>query len=497
MDRVLEFSQYRLDVRRRLLTTGQRRVYVTSRALSILIALAERAGEVVTKRELHALIWPNEVVEEGTLRVHVAVLRKVLGERPREHQLIQNVHGRGYRLAVPVTELSAASPQAAESKSTDRISGYPLIGRDESIQQIAATLYENRLVTVTGPGGIGKTAAAQGVVDALAPGFAENVWIVDMAPVEAPAAVATWVASKLGVGVPTPDPLSSVLAYLRQKPTLLMLDNCEAVLDDVALFAQAVLSAAPSTRILATSREQLHVCGERVCRLAPLQVHSDADDTRGSLLSSPAIALFLQRAAMAQDGSLEEEELHQVARLCRRLEGNPLAIEIAAAWCDVLGLSGLLAAVDQGHHLSIVGPKSRTARYRSLRETLDASYNRLSDAERRIFRRSGVFLGSFDLEAATAVLPEVESGGDAKLNADEIFAALLSLASKSLLTCESDVDRIRYRLNETSRTYALMKLRECEELELTRHRCALWAKRVVPVDRDTRSLPRLVTTRAA
>jgi DNA-binding winged helix-turn-helix (wHTH) protein len=155
--------------------------------LSILIALAERAGEVVSKRELHALIWPNEVVEEGTLRVHVAVLRKVLGERPREHQLIQNVHGRGYRLAVPVTELSAASPQAAESKSTDRISEYPLIGRDESIQRIAATLYENRLVTVTGPGGIGKTAAARGVVDALAPGFAENVWIVDMAPVEAPA----------------------------------------------------------------------------------------------------------------------------------------------------------------------------------------------------------------------------------------------------------------------------------------------------------------------
>ena len=116
-DRVLEFAQYRLDVRRRSLTTGKQRVYVTSRALSILIVLAERAGEVVSKRELHAVTWPNEVVEEGTLRVHVAALRKVLGERPKGHQLVQNVHGRGYRLAVPVTDLSAAVPRAVNAQN--------------------------------------------------------------------------------------------------------------------------------------------------------------------------------------------------------------------------------------------------------------------------------------------------------------------------------------------------------------------------------------------
>jgi predicted ATPase/DNA-binding winged helix-turn-helix (wHTH) protein len=479
-DGILEFGQYRLDVGRRLLIKGHRHVRVPSRALSILVVLAERAGRVVGKRELQALVWPNATVEEGTLRVHVTALRKILGETPEGLRFIQNVPGQGYCLAVPVRDVSAAATQGAGSvgsttparfvlRSMDLRAERELIGRDSCVKHIVTTLYERRLVTVTGPGGIGKTAVMNGVVEALAPDYCAGMWVVDLASVEASHHVAAAVALTLGVASPEADPLPAILAVLQERSSVLVLDNCERVLDGAALLVQAVLNAAPQTRILTTSREQLHVHCERVYRLPPLEVPSaDGLPTRHSLLESSAVTLFLKRAAMVTDMELCDEDLLLVAQLCGRLEGNPLAIEIAAARLDVLGLRGLVASFDQGHHLSMVGPRAQRARHRTLRESLEFSYGLLSDSEQRIFRRLGVFRGYFDLAAATTVVSE----GTA--DAGDVFEVLLNLISKSLLVCESDAGSIRYRLQEMSRVYALAKLQECEELEHARSQHALW-----------------------
>ena len=474
---LLEFGPYRLDVRRRLLLKGHRHVRVTSRALSILVVLAERAGQLVSKRELQALVWPNAVIEDGTLRVHVAALRKMLGETPDGLQLVQNIPGQGYRLAVPVrglhsgAEAGGSSDQSAVAaplalSSMDLMSGGPLIGRNSCIQQIVTTLYERRLVTITGPGGIGKTAVAQGVVEAIAADYVDRVWVVDLAAVQASHEVTAAVAERLGAAAAD---VSAILVFLQEAPAVLVLDNCEEVLDGAAALAQAVLNMAPSTRVLATSREQLHLQGERVYRLGPLQVAPEGVHTREALLGCAAIALFLRRAAIATDIELGDEDLQRVAQLCRRLEGNPLAIEIAAARLDLLGLQGLMALFDQGHHLSIVGPRGQTSRYRTLRGLLDSSYDPLSALQRTIFRRLGVFRAHFDLDAAVAVVSAGELGADA------VFEALLSLTCKSLLGCESRDGRILFWLPETSRLYALGKLRECDEYGLARNQHAVWA----------------------
>jgi len=284
--------------------------------------------------------------------------------------------------------------------------------------------------------------------------------------VQASHEVTAAVAERLGAAAAD---VPAILVFLQEAPAVLVLDNCEQVLDGAAALVQAVLNAAPATRVLTTSREQLHVQGERVYRLGPLQVAPEGVHTREALLGCAAIALFLRRAAIATDIELGDEDLQRVAQLCRRLEGNPLAIEIAAARLDLLGLQGLMASLDQGHHLSIVGQRGQTSRYRTLRGLLDSSYDPLSALERTIFRRLGVFRAHFDLGAAVAVVSAGELGADA------VFEALLSLTCKSLLGCESRDGRILFWLPETSRLYALGKLRECDEYALARNKHAVWA----------------------
>jgi len=477
---VLAFEKYRLNVKRRVLTRNGRRVPLSGRPLLVLTALVEGRGKIVGNRELEALLWPSSYVSDGTLRVHVCRLQKLLGPTENGLRFIENHCRRGYRMSVPVRPCGPQMPlvegKEPVEKPESQTSQAHLIGRARCIARIVGILRVQPLVTLTGPGGIGKTAVAMAVSRELAAQHPEGLWVVDLATVDHCEKVAHAVAATLGLGPVLPDPLGGVLEFLKLRAGLLVLDNCEHVLGAAAQLAQAVARTAAQVHVLATSREQLYAEGERVYRLEPLEVPAlPGPWTRERLLAASAVLLFSVRAAAATGFSFSDEQLGVVAQLCGRLGGNPLAIEIAAARLDLLGLAGLMAALDSGHSLSIVGHRTRAARHWSLRATLDWSYGLLSPLEQTLFRRLGVFCGSFDLAAATEMMAEskvpVEMG--------VAFEGLLGLTSKSMLAHEQVGDEIHYELHETSRAYALHKLRECGELELIHRRYALASPRDV------------------
>ena len=481
---VLEFDCYRLNVSQRLLTKRHRPVPLTGRTMSILIVLAERMGGLVGRRELDALLWPNAYVSEGTLRVHINALQKALGQTQEGGRFIGNIHRQGYRLAVPVRRCTGEFPVVEVARLSGTLMSLPrrlpeqrLVGRRQCVERIVAGLHERRLMMLTGPGGIGKTAVAREVALQMSEAFPDGVWTVDLTQVESNTLVVGAVAAALGVAPLSPDPLASVLEFLTDRISLLVLDNCEHVLDGAVQLVQVVLRLA-QVRVLATGREHLHAEGEGVYRLEPLAVPAAPGPwTREELLSSSAVSLFVARARAVSPVQFSDEQLCVVADLCRRLGGNPLAIEIAAARLDLLGLSGLIAAVEGGYHLTIVGHRTRPARHWTLRATLDWGYRLLSPFEQTLFRRMGVFCGSFDLRAAAEIMAEngVDTGA--------VFAGLVGLASKSVLAHEQLGGTVRYRLHETCRVYALDKLRECQEWVPTRNRHALlwsheWVERI-------------------
>lgn len=483
---IIAFGAFQLNRTRAELLKDGTPLPLGSRAIGILLALTQRAGEILSSRELLRRVWQNTVVEEGTVRVHVALLRKILRDADPDNDYVQNVTGRGYRFVMPVShhdESGAAksvhSPPSAvvrlpvsqplrRNNLPPRLT--PIIGRAALIRTLAEKVPAQRFVTITGPGGGGKTTVAVGVAEALAETYPHGVRFVDLAAIGEARLVANAVASALGVAPLAAHPLPDVLASLSNQSLLLILDNCERVIEATARLAERVLSSAPRVHVLATSREPLRAAGESVHDLAPLEVLPEGGErTRESLLQSPAIQLFVERAQAYADAELDDDELLRVEQICRRLEGNPLAIEITAAQVRVLGLGMLAASLDDARCLSIGGRRTAEPRHQSLRATFDWSYGLLSTAEQATFRRLSVFAGCFDLECAVAVV------ADANLTEVGVFECLMSLARNSLVMADTSGASASYRLLNLPCAYAREKLVESGELETIRQRHArMW-----------------------
>ena len=342
------------------------------------------------------------------------------------------------------------------------------IGRAGPVREVAGLLEQHRLVTVTGPGGSGKTRLAGEVARRVAGRFADGAWLTELATVQDPALVASVVAATLGVrdlpGASAADALARVLA---RRQLLLVLDNCEHVIDAAAELCAALLAAADDVTILATSREPLQLTGEARYRLAPL-VLPDLDDLAGAA-QAEAVALFADRARMADMRfMLDEQTGPAVARLVRRLDGMPLAIELAAARVEALGVTQLLDRLDDRFALLAGGDRRAPSRQRSLAATVEWSYQLLDDHERQVFRAVSVFPGPFTLEAAEAV-----AGADAGL-------AVLRLVDCSLLVPPraGPDGRVRYSMLETLRAYGTRLLAQAGEQDGAAAVLAGWALRV-------------------
>ena len=340
------------------------------RALDILIALVERAGEVVTRKELILRVWPGVTVEEANLRVQITGLRKALGDGLGDARYIVNVSGRGYCFVAPMTR----SPEPHISPRVEAVAAHPLknlparltrmVGRDGIVRTLSEQLMLWRFVSIVGPGGMGKTTVAVSVAHMLFDDFGGAVFFIDLAALTDPRLVPTAVASALGLVVRTSDPLVSLLTFIDRKKMLLVLDNCEHVIDVVAPLAERVVSEAPQAHVLTTSREALRAEGERIHLLYALDCPPDDPDlTAAEALRYPTAQLFVERAAASGYASeLSDADAPRVARICQALDGIALAIEIAAGRAGSYGTQGTKELLD--NRFSLLWQGRRTARPR-------------------------------------------------------------------------------------------------------------------------------------
>jgi predicted ATPase/DNA-binding winged helix-turn-helix (wHTH) protein len=427
-------------------------VRIGSRSLDLLTALVERAGELVTKRELMARVWPRTVVEECNLKVNMAALRRALGDGPGMSTYIATVTGRGYRFTAPVQGggLPGFLAPCATRRHNLPAATTKIVGRADAIDRIRQDLSEVRLLSIVGPGGIGKTTVALAAAEQAVGSFRHGVWLVDLAPTSDPADVPEAIATSLGLALRASDPLGSLCEGLRDREMLLVLDSCEHLIDAVACCIDRILAVTPEVKVLATSRESLRVRGEFVRCLSGLDAPLRSSGlTADEALASPAVQLFVDHATCSYEPfELSDAEAPAVAEICTRLDGNALAIELAARRIECFGVFGLLKQLDDRFRL-LVGRRGGPERHRTLAATLDWSYAQLAADAAAVLCAVSVFEGAFDADDA------VDVSGIAPAAVADILA---QLAAKSLLSTELDAKGTTYRLPETTRRYCLERL---------------------------------------
>lgn len=455
---IIAFGSFQLNRTTRILTNCDSPVALGSRAMEILLALTEKAGAILSNRELLDRVWPSLVVEDGRIRVHMALLRKALRKADPESDYVHNVNGRGYRFVAPITRQrgpGAAPLEQMSGRNTLPLRITSIFGREQTIRTLTERVLRERFMTVTGPGGSGKTTVALGAADALVAAHANGVCFVDLAEVRRAEQIWAQVGTSLGMAPAAERALPEILEHLSKQSLLMMLDNCEHVIEGARLLTESVLGNCPQVSILATSREPMRARGEGVLKLTPLELPLASDEpTRSSLLKSPAIQLFVARASAYADAGFDDEELSLVGNVCRRLAGNPLAIEIAASQVRWMGLKSLATSVYHAMYLSFEGRRTGARRQQTLRASFDWSFDLLSPEERAVFRRLSVFAGSFPGDRAAGLI------SDEHLTHQVVHECLASLARRSLIIAEARQEGVVCRLDHQTRAYAEEKLHE-------------------------------------
>jgi predicted ATPase/DNA-binding winged helix-turn-helix (wHTH) protein len=426
------------------------RVHLSSRALDILRVLISRPGEVVGKRELLERVWPHAVVDEGSIRFHMVALRRALGESEGDGgaRVIVTVPGRGYCFVGAPLE-GVAPPRVASPNSRLAASGW-IVGRDGDIAGVLNRLGAQRCVSVVGAGGVGKSVLAAQAADRWREATGGVVTFVDLSDLAADTsgAVAAAIAAALEGEAAGGSPMAAILNHLARRRALLVVDTCDAAIEGAAQVAGAILAVAPRASLLTTSREALRIDGESIYRLEPLAAPAfDIGENAAEALSFPAVQLFVERAASRGGGDLHDRDAPVVASICRRLDGLPLAIEMAAAQAATFGVRGLQAQLSAASALDWPGTRTASPRHGTLRAVLDWSYNRLPERDRDALCRLSTLASPFSLETALA------AGRDPM----EMAQALSSLIAKSLLAAENGSTG-DYAMLEVTRTYARTKL---------------------------------------
>ena len=408
------FGPFELNIAERTLKKADEVIPLGARAFDILVALVDQPGEIVSKNVLIARVWPDVTVEEGSLRVHLSALRKALGDGQFGFKYIANVQGRGYSFVAPVVRQEAEGHKASPIARGSSLPIAPgrMIGRDDVVRQIRTRLRTERLITIVGAGGIGKTTVALAVGHAALDDFSGAVVFLDLSVLRSKDQVVAAMASTMGLVLPPGDSEGALLEFLRSRRALLILDSCEHLIEQIAEIADRICRYAPDVCLLATSREALQVAGERVFRLQPLDCPPEQPgQTVDEILSYPAARLFIERVgARGVDLALGADDAVLVAEICRRLDGIPLAIELVARRAATFGVRDTATRLASRIDLQALARRTASPRHQTLEATLDWSHDLLSEVERAVLRRVAIFIGSFTLEAALAVAEHEDAG---------------------------------------------------------------------------------------
>jgi predicted ATPase/DNA-binding winged helix-turn-helix (wHTH) protein len=467
--KIASFDPFRLYVTERVLKKNGTALKIGSRALDILIMLLEHAPEVVSKRDLIGRVWGRLVVDEVSLRFHVAALRKQLADGDPTGHYVKNIPGRGYCFAAAVRWTEAEPRPKKVRAGPSQLPREPLlmVGRDHAGRELTTLLKQQRFVSIVGAGGIGKTTMALALAHRMLAEFDGAVHFLDLGAVEDSRLPASLLASHLGLVAVSDQPLPVILSFLRERRVLLVFDSCEHLIEACATLTENIFRDAPEVHILVTSREALRAEGEKVHHLPPLEC-PPADTgalTAAEALNFPAVQLFVKHVANSGHAfELTDADAPIVAEICRRLDGIALALELAASRVGVHGVRGTASLLDKQFRLLWRGRRTALPRHQTLSATLDWSYNLLSEAEQLVLRRLAVFVGGLSLDAALDVAAE-------SLDPAELTETLATLADKSLVMSDRSA-AMRYRLLDTTRAYAWQKLTESgEDLMIVRRHC--------------------------
>lgn len=447
----LRFGRFVLYPQRRLLLDGDRPLRIGGRALDILLVLVESAGKIVSKEAIISRVWPRTFVEEINLRVHISALRRALGTCPEARHYIANVRQRGYSFVAYVEQVNNGGVQLLPFRSELPVRLTRIEGRDPLIEEMQRKVASRRLISIVGPGGVGKTTVALRVAQQSLGRFRDGVRFIDLSTLEAAEQLPSKVATELGLETGEGEPLARIAEFLRERQMLLVLDNCEHLIDGCARLAEDLLRAGPAVSIITTSRESLRTEGEYVQPLAALEV-PPARSRLGvrEALRYPAFRLFVRRAKARQaDFVLQAADVRRICEICRRLGGMPLALELAAAQVDAQGCVGVLAWLDGPAYLDALGRRTAPARQQTLRASLDWSFALLDDEER------GCLLALAALDDGVTL---AELACAASMDEPRASASLSRLLAKSLISVEAYGAAARYLMSLCLRVYLREKL---------------------------------------
>ncbi|MHA6766417.1 ATP-binding protein [Sphingobium ummariense] len=461
-----QFGDFKLIPDRQALLHRGDAVALGGRAFDILTLLVRRAGETVSKPELFAHVWPGYVVHEHNLKVNVGNLRRILAAYDPDNDYVVTIAGRGYKFVAALDSITEALPPLEAASSRRHLAPPPnapyLYGREEALLQIAERLGEKGYLTIVGPGGAGKTSIAAAAAQHCR-SAGQAIAFVDLSTLNDAQFVIPAMAAALGVSLSIDDPIANIIALLRAERPILIIDNCEHVIATTAALLERISHNVPDAHIIATSREPLRTRSEHVLHLSKLSFPETSKITSlAEALQYPAVRLFLAKAGHSDDPDLEPAYVQAVAEICARLDGLPLAIELAAGTAGSFTTHALTELFRDGFGAMHRGPRDAPLRHQTLEAALDWSYRLLPEQEAVLLALLSVFAGRFSADDAESIY--AAGGLDPMTGRD----ALSQLVAKSLVSADVIAGALRYRLVESTWVYASQRLLGSHHVELAK-----------------------------